>query len=196
MHTSLPPIHATCPTDVIFLDITILIKLGEEYKSCSSSLCSFLHPPVTPHFFGQNILLSTLFSNTFILYSSYITRDKISHPYITIDKIIVSFILIFTSFESRREDRSFWTELLQTWPEFCLFLISLWIKFWFVTVILKCLNCDTFSNDLSAIFISTFFYSVTETQTWIALELILTQPLYLQSSWLLPALVIRQAFRL
>jgi hypothetical protein len=34
---------------------------GEEYKLCSSSLCSFLWPPVTSSLTGQNILLSTLF---------------------------------------------------------------------------------------------------------------------------------------
>jgi hypothetical protein len=33
-------------------------------------------------------------------------------------------------------------------------LISPWIKFWFVTVVPKYLNCDTFSNDLFPIFIS------------------------------------------
>jgi hypothetical protein len=26
--------------------LIILITFGEEYKLCSSSLCSFLHPPV------------------------------------------------------------------------------------------------------------------------------------------------------
>jgi hypothetical protein len=38
--------------------------LGEECKLWSSSLCSFLHPPITPSLFGPNILLSTLFSET------------------------------------------------------------------------------------------------------------------------------------
>jgi hypothetical protein len=38
--------------------------LGEEYKLWSSSLCSFLRPPVSSSLFGPNILLNTLFSNT------------------------------------------------------------------------------------------------------------------------------------
>ena len=36
--------------------------LDEEYRSLSSSLCSFIHSPVTASPLGPNILLSTLFS--------------------------------------------------------------------------------------------------------------------------------------
>ena len=36
------PLHATCPAHLIFLDFITRMILGEEYKSLSSSLCSFL----------------------------------------------------------------------------------------------------------------------------------------------------------
>jgi hypothetical protein len=39
--------------------ITLTIP-GEEYKPCSSSLCSFLQPPVTSSLLGPNILLNAL----------------------------------------------------------------------------------------------------------------------------------------
>jgi hypothetical protein len=47
--------------------LIILIILGKEYKSQTSSLCSFLRSPYISSLFGPNILLSTLFSNTLSL---------------------------------------------------------------------------------------------------------------------------------
>jgi hypothetical protein len=66
--------------------------------------------PVTTSLFGPNILLSALFSNTLSLFSSLNVLDKVSHPYKTKHKIVVLFILIFKFFDSRHEDRRFWTE--------------------------------------------------------------------------------------
>jgi hypothetical protein len=88
----------------------ILIKLGEEYKSCSSSLCNVLHPPVTHFLFGPNILISNLFSNTLSLCSYLNVRDQASQPYRTTGKIIVLYILIFRLFDSKWEERRIWTE--------------------------------------------------------------------------------------
>jgi hypothetical protein len=60
--------------------------LGKEYRSLSYSLCSFLHFLVTLSLLGPNVLLSSLFSNTLSLRSSFNVRDQVSHPYKTHDK--------------------------------------------------------------------------------------------------------------
>ena len=45
-------------------------NIGWGVQNISSSLCSFLHSPVTSSLLGPNILLNTLFSNTLNLRSS------------------------------------------------------------------------------------------------------------------------------
>jgi len=72
----LSTIHAMCPTHHIILDLITQTILGEQYISLSTSLCSFLHSPVTSSRLGPNILLNTLFSNTFSLRSSFDVSDQ------------------------------------------------------------------------------------------------------------------------
>jgi hypothetical protein len=55
--------------------------------------------------FRPNILPSILFSNTLSLSSSLNVRVQVSHPYRTIGKMIVVYILIFTFLYSRRVDK-------------------------------------------------------------------------------------------
>ena len=63
------PIRATCRVHDILFDLITRTILGEEYRSLSPSLCSFLHSPVTSSLLGPNILLRTLCSNTLSLRS-------------------------------------------------------------------------------------------------------------------------------
>ena len=96
----LSPIHATCPAHLIRLELITRVMFGEECRSLNSSICSFLHSPVTSPLLGPNILLSTLFSKTVSLRSSLNVSDQVSHPYKTTGKITVLHILIFVFFET------------------------------------------------------------------------------------------------
>ena len=78
-----PCMHpCSCPyVPHLVLDLITWIIFGEEYRSFSSSLCSFLHSPLTLSLLGSNIPLSTLFSNTASLHSSLNVRNHVLHPY-------------------------------------------------------------------------------------------------------------------
>ena len=68
----------------------------------SSSTCSLLHSPVTSSLVGPNTLLSSLFSDTFSLGSSFNVTDQVSHPYKTTGKIVAVYIKIFAFFSDRK----------------------------------------------------------------------------------------------
>jgi hypothetical protein len=55
----------------------------------------------------------------------------------TTGKIIVLCILIFTFSDSKLEDKRFFTEYQQAFPDFNLLLISSWTEFCFVRAIFK-----------------------------------------------------------
>ena len=76
--TSPLPIRATRSAHFIILDLITRKIFGEEYRSFSSSLCSFLHSPVTSSLLGPNIL-STLLSNTISLRTSLKMTAQFSH---------------------------------------------------------------------------------------------------------------------
>jgi hypothetical protein len=63
--------------------------LGKEYRLLSSSLCNFLHSPVTSSLLGPNTFLSTLFSNTLNLRLCLSVSDQVSHQYKTTGNITI-----------------------------------------------------------------------------------------------------------
>jgi len=71
----LTPMRVTCLTHLVILYFITHIISGEEWRSLSSSLCSYIHSRNTSFLLGQNIFLITLFSNTLSLRSSLNVSD-------------------------------------------------------------------------------------------------------------------------
>ena len=94
IHTSALLYSCYMPAHPI-LDLITRTMFREQYRSLSSSLCSFLHSPVHSSLLGPNILL-----NTRSLCSYLNQKDQVSHPYKTTDYYYLS--LINTSFNIGR----------------------------------------------------------------------------------------------
>jgi len=73
-----------------FLDSVTRTVLGEEYRSLSSSLCSFLHFLVTSSLLGPNTLLNALFSNILSLRFTFSVSDQVLHTYNKQEKLYFS----------------------------------------------------------------------------------------------------------
>ena len=83
------PTHMPYTPPHLILDLITRTTFGEEYRSLSSCVCSFLHSPVTfSKKSPQHPILKYLQPR-----SSLSVSDQVSHPYKTTGKIIVLYIL-------------------------------------------------------------------------------------------------------
>jgi hypothetical protein len=98
---NISPMCATYPDHLILIDMITVIISGGLYKLWGLPLRCHLQPPATFSVLGQNIFLSTLFSNSLNLCSSLSARDQVSHPYKTTCKLMVLYILISLVLEGR-----------------------------------------------------------------------------------------------
>jgi hypothetical protein len=91
LHTFLfSTMRATC----LAFYLICLIMSWDECKLRIFSLCFFLHSPVTSSLLGPNILLRTLFSNTFSLRLCFHIQHftKCNNYFVTCSTFITSFV--------------------------------------------------------------------------------------------------------
>ena len=75
VHSFPLPIRATCPAHVTLLYLITRTIFGEQFRSLSSSLCSFLHFTVTSSIIGPNTIRS-YFYKMFYVHSVHSRRSR------------------------------------------------------------------------------------------------------------------------
>jgi hypothetical protein len=116
------------PMCIPFLSHSCYITLSQSWLDHSNytwQSIQLMNPPTCHHLAGPNILLSTLFFDTFSLCCYLNVSDEVSHPYRITGKITVLYILIFV-FLNSRDDKTFWLKIasfvwIPLWSEHCLF---------------------------------------------------------------------------
>jgi hypothetical protein len=129
---------AICSAYFTLFELFFLIT-GEEYKLLSSLCSSSRLPSFHPSLLGPDIVVSTLFSNTFSLCSPCTVRDEDSQPHNRTGYIHL-YISIFTFLDCRREDKYSVLHGSKNYLKLLCSLIFLRVEFWFVRVGFKYLN--------------------------------------------------------
>ena len=75
-----PLICATCSTHLNLIALITQIISAVQYKSLSSTLCYFLHLPVTSSNLDPNVFLSTPYSNTHSPFCSLNVTEQVPCP--------------------------------------------------------------------------------------------------------------------
>jgi hypothetical protein len=110
-------------------------------------LCFFLQLPDNPFLLHPNILLRTLFSVTFSLFSSLNVRDQISYPYKSVSKKIVLYYCCLYFLGRRWKDRN--SDLLvanisQNLSPFNFLMNAILICYCYSQILGLCDNCKAF----------------------------------------------------
>jgi hypothetical protein len=91
------PIRGTCPAQQIYLDLFTRI-LGVEYRSLSSSLCSFLHSPVTSSPYSR-------------MHLAFLTCERPRFEPIRVQEAkLHSCISVFKFLDRKLKGKRFWTK--------------------------------------------------------------------------------------
>jgi hypothetical protein len=93
-------ILAICSAYLSLLNFTVISVLGDLHKLLSSLLCSIVNCSFISSLLGQDVFLSTLFSDNCNLCSYLKVVDHISHPYTEFSKLLFS-VLIMRDLENR-----------------------------------------------------------------------------------------------
>ena len=136
LHLSSPPYLPRVPLIVLFF----ILSPNSAWWGVRTMALIALYPPLSPFLVSLSLIYLLQHRHTLSLYPFLNLGDQVSHPYGTLGRPVVLYILSLYYLQQHRDKlRCTWRQQ-QAFPRSILLLIYLRTQFWYIRVVPECVT--------------------------------------------------------